>query len=262
MRSCHHAPLRRAFVSHAALLLSLCFTVACADSTDDESRGEGTADAAEPRTRAADPKSADEIVRDVRATFGVLAEPARYEGNPIVDAAHERTGLEVTIPASAKDALRVAHPAGDVTVAVELLGATDHGVAASASGHAVYAGGGPSGSDVLIAPGQNGVEDFVLFAKPGGGEIRYRITPTGVRSLRLVANTLELLDAAWLTEDPRSGPVCRGRVGRAPSQRASRSRAAPSTAICARRGAARSSRSTAPAASWSSATTRRSRIRP
>lgn len=192
MRSCHHALLRRAFVSQAAILLPLCFTAACADSTDAESRGESApgADVAP----SVDAKSADQIVRDVRATYGVLAEAGRFDGASKIEAAHERTGLDVTIPASAKDALLIAHPAGDVSVAVELVGATDRAVEASGSGHAVYAGAGPRGSDVILAPGPNGVEDFVLFAESAGGVLRYRITPEGVRSLRLVENTLELLD--------------------------------------------------------------------
>jgi len=104
------------------------------------------------------------------------------------------TGGAVHLPATADGAVRIEHQG--VGVAVRLSGA--RAVAGQlADGVVVYPGGAPEGGDVFQRVDATGTEDFVRFDHPPPrGELRYALTLAGVAGLRLVDDTLELLDAS------------------------------------------------------------------
>jgi RHS repeat-associated protein len=112
------------------------------------------------------------------------------------DAAAERKLARVTLPAKANAAVHIEDAGSGVTVDVSLKGA----VAADAQavdGYVVYPAALASGAAVLQRPLPGGVEDFVSFtARPAAAEVAYDVAPgKEVSGLRLVGNTLELLDA-------------------------------------------------------------------
>ncbi|MBK7581172.1 MAG: hypothetical protein IPI67_13270 [Myxococcales bacterium] len=61
----------------------------------------------------------------------------------------------------------------------------------------LYDGGGPSGGALLMRVSPGALEDFVVFeTAPDEPEVRYSVKLHRVAGLRMVANTLELIDAA------------------------------------------------------------------
>ncbi len=112
------------------------------------------------------------------------------------DVAHLAPAQEqwLTLPADARG--EVVLRARGVRVAFALAGAQ---AAARSDGDGVahYPGGGPEGSDLWLRVLPEGVEDYVRFAeRPASEALRYRLDVRQVAGLRLVANTLELLDHA------------------------------------------------------------------
>jgi hypothetical protein len=89
------------------------------------------------------------------------------------------------------------------SIAVTLAGARDV-VGAEAAGYVVYAHAHASGATLLHRALPEGAEDFVSFdERPNVPAIAYQLAlGENVRGLRLVANTLEMLDA--ISETGRS----------------------------------------------------------
>ncbi len=115
----------------------------------------------------------------------------RYRGTPL---SRVRLPQRASAGFHLEDARVSANP---VTVDVELGGARD--VAADAGdGYLVFRGALGDGADLVHRPSGNGVEDFVRFeARPEVEELRYTVSlGSAVAGLRLVSNTLELVDAS------------------------------------------------------------------
>jgi hypothetical protein len=103
-------------------------------------------------------------------------------------------GVAIAFPRDARGA--VTFDTGTMRLGVTLLGA-DESRAESASGYVVYRDAFGRGGHVLHRPSATGDEDFVLLeSAPADSSVRYSVSlGAGVAGLRLVANTLELLDA-------------------------------------------------------------------
>lgn len=102
----------------------------------------------------------------------------------------------VDLPVRARGAFRLADEKSGLTVDVTLSGTTD-ATRESAEGFVVYRHGHDSGADWLHRPTADGTEDYLAFERaPSTEEVTYDVTlGAGVAGLRLVANTLEMLDA-------------------------------------------------------------------
>jgi len=171
--------------------------------SSDSSEGESAERSLGPQSSGPSGQSADEALELVRSRFGVLLEPGQTMlAGSAGDNASGALSAAVRMPDTAEAAVEIAHPSTGVSVSFELLGASA-APAQDVDGHRFFAGGGPvagvSGqrSHVFLRRTSRGVEDFVQFdAPPAGGELRYRFAPRNVRALRLVGDTLELLDAS------------------------------------------------------------------
>ncbi len=112
-------------------------------------------------------------------------------------AAGEAKPANVTLPAQSTGALHLEDAATGVAVDVTLQGAL--AVAGQvADGFVVYPAAHASGADVLQRPVVGGTEDYLAFnSKPQSTQISYGVTlGAGAAALRLVANTLEVLDSS------------------------------------------------------------------
>jgi hypothetical protein len=119
--------------------------------------------------------------------YGDVIQPMRGVGA-------QTDALAIEFP---RDARRpVTFEIGAVRVGVTLIGA-DESRAEAASGYVVYRDAFGRGSHVLHRPSADGDEDFMLLeTAPSDSTVRYAISlGQGVAGLRLVANTLEILDA-------------------------------------------------------------------
>ncbi len=112
-----------------------------------------------------------------------------------VAAGESRPG-KVTLPAQATGAVHLEDSATAVAVDVTLQGALAV-TGQVVDGFVVYPSSHTSGAHVLQHPVVAGTEDYLAFeSKPSSPQISYALTPgTGAAALRLVANTLEVLDA-------------------------------------------------------------------
>ncbi len=108
----------------------------------------------------------------------------------------EPTRARVTLPMLASAAVRVEDAGSGAGVDVSLRGASSSS-AQTVDGHVVYPEALAGGATLIQRPLASGVEDFVNFeTRPAKPELTYDISPSkGVSGLRLVDNTLELLDA-------------------------------------------------------------------
>lgn len=128
------------------------------------------------------------IVERARERFGFVSSP------------EERTvktseRVENVLPAVASGTFEVTHDVSSVGAAFSLIGTTAV-QRADVDGTAVYPGGGPGGSDILVRASDRGVEDYVVLnAPPQNDELVYRFTTHNARALRLVGGVLEILDA-------------------------------------------------------------------
>lgn len=105
-----------------------------------------------------------------------------------------RAQADVALPREANADARVADQGSGVAVRFRLEGARA-AVGSVASGLVVYPGAGPDGGDVVQRPTAAGTEDYVVIQRrPSAPELRYSFQPEQASGLRLVANTLELLD--------------------------------------------------------------------
>ena len=140
----------------------------------------------------------------VRASHGSATLPAgdassfrRVAGGlrPQFTAAAVTPATRVLLPARSDGAVRLEDVATGAAVAVTLEGGRDV-APLMASGYLVYRRGHASGATVLHRASPAGVEDWLSFdERPATPEVTYRLAlGAGVAGLRLVENTLELLD--------------------------------------------------------------------
>ena len=104
---------------------------------------------------------------------------------------------DVELPELSSGTVRVVDQRTGTGVRFTMRGATSARVAV-VDGYAVYPGGHAAGADVIHRATPEGTEDFLLFSeRPTVEEVVYDIGLDGVvAGLRLVSNTLEMLDAA------------------------------------------------------------------
>lgn len=116
---------------------------------------------------------------------------------PVLPAPHagQRT-TTVELAARANAPTRITDDGSGLRLAFSLEGASD-ALVAVADGIAIRAGAAPSGGDLLHRVDRHGIEDLAFYERaPAMEELRYRVDVTGAAGLRLVARTLEFLDAA------------------------------------------------------------------
>jgi hypothetical protein len=142
----------------------------------------------------------DALRRRFPAVFGAAAAPhVRFEraldGGLVARVTADDKAATVELPAHADGPARVTDDASKKSARFSLVGAASVD-AAVAGDVAIYAGAAPSGGDVVHRVSAAGTEDFVVFdAAPAREELRYHLDAGGFAGLRLVAGTLELLDA-------------------------------------------------------------------
>ena len=101
----------------------------------------------------------------------------------------------VALPVRACDSVRLEDDTSHVAVSFRLRGASN--AAATTAGGIVLYPGAFAGVDVLHRVHAEGTEDYVVFEqRPAKEEVAYDVDVSRVAGLRLVSNTLELLDAA------------------------------------------------------------------
>ncbi len=107
-----------------------------------------------------------------------------------------RQGLDVRLPVHANGETRLSDRSSGVAVRVRLEGAGTSAPAALGSGIVVYEHATPGGATILVRATRTAVEDYVVFdARPEREAVVYSVQLEQVAGLRLVASTLELLDA-------------------------------------------------------------------
>jgi hypothetical protein len=128
-----------------------------------------------------------------RARFAREAQwlvPVQDDGKPL------QTGAELALPARASGAFRLKARGSQLALSARLRETRD--VAGEpADGYVVYPNAGPSGSTLLHRATDEGTEDYLTFERaPSAPEVSYQVELSAqVAGLRLVSNTLELLDA-------------------------------------------------------------------
>jgi hypothetical protein len=105
----------------------------------------------------------------------------------------ESAPARVLLPLRGDAALLISDESTGVSAAVALEGASNAPLSVTDS-LASYPGAAPGGGDIVLRIDAGGVEDHVVVQQPGDASLRYRVALTGVAGLRLVENTLELLD--------------------------------------------------------------------
>lgn len=140
-------------------------------------------------------------IRALAGQFPRAVAPAAVERFDVVDggglrpAPRARDALDIELPAGAAGQVRLADPASGVAVAFSLEGAAPVPAVVS-GGYVLYPAAAPSGGDILHRVAPSGTEDLVHFVHaPARPELRYRVDVTRVAGLRLLQNTLEVLDA-------------------------------------------------------------------
>jgi RHS repeat-associated protein len=103
----------------------------------------------------------------------------------------------VRFPARATGQVRLEDAASGTRVGVTLVGGRD-AAAEAADGYVIYRGAHLSGASLLHHALPEGTEDLLAFeARPGAAHVEYEIAlEDGVSGLRLVSNTLEMVDSA------------------------------------------------------------------
>lgn len=102
----------------------------------------------------------------------------------------------IDLPRRGDGAVRLTDDASGLQIAFALEGAAP-APAVIDSGLALYPEAAPGGGDVIHLPSASGTEDLVHFERaPAKEELVYRVDIGRAAGLRLVASTLELLDAA------------------------------------------------------------------
>lgn len=137
---------------------------------------------------------------------GRLVPKQRAKARVHVDASLPRT-------ADAPVEIREVSSAFSTRIALSGAGAVQ---AEIADGYAVYPKAYKGQADILTRPSAEGVEDFVLFPRePEDRELRYTVTlGSSIVSVRLVANTVELLDKAGTPRLRMQAPWAVDRAGK------------------------------------------------
>ena len=127
-----------------------------------------------------------------------LADAFRVADGKLVPdfATREPEALGVTLPKRSASFVELVDRASSTRVTVSYAKAHDV-EALTADGYAVYPGAHESGATVIYAPRPDGFEDYVSFEnRPSTPVVMYELGLShGVGGLRLVENTLEILDA-------------------------------------------------------------------
>jgi hypothetical protein len=104
--------------------------------------------------------------------------------------------LRVRVPAHASGWTRISHASGSPAVEFRLHDATD-AAATLANGLLLYSNGAPEGGSLLVRLTPRSIEDYVVFERPPpSSALEYSLRLHGVAGLRLVSNTLEIIDDA------------------------------------------------------------------
>jgi hypothetical protein len=123
------------------------------------------------------------------------------------------SNVDVWVPRRASDAFGLRDRTSGISVEARLVGARP-AMAGVADGLAVYDGAGPTGGSVLHRLIDGGTEDYVTFeSEPATPELAYDVSLSGVAGLRLVDNTLELVDASSVPRFRISPPYVVGARG-------------------------------------------------
>lgn len=155
------------------------------------SSGETSSDAPQRALPGSDPsaeESSAALARSIRARFpAAFAQPAAPASGP--------AEAKVTLPSSAKQPFRLRDRASKIEIGVALEGAAD--VEATRDGDLVlFERAAPGDGDLVHRIVPEGVEDLVHFAaRPSLEKVSYVIEIGTAAGLRLVSNTLEVLDA-------------------------------------------------------------------
>lgn len=109
--------------------------------------------------------------------------------------AHPRTA-RLELPARADGAVTVTDETSGKSARFTLRGASRSAAAVADRGIVLYRAGAPAGGDIVHRAGPSGTEDFIAFdAAPPREAIAYDVDVSAFAGLRLVAGTLEMLDA-------------------------------------------------------------------
>ena len=102
----------------------------------------------------------------------------------------------VLLPAQARDPIRLEDSASGASIDATLAGAREVS-AQTADGYLIYRHGHSSGATVLHRVSPTGVEDYLSFdTRPLAAAVNYALKiRSGIAGLRVVDNTLEMLDA-------------------------------------------------------------------
>jgi len=127
---------------------------------------------------------------------------------------HERVTARVLLPERSTAPLRIEDPRTGMRVGVTLEGARE-AVPQAADGYLVYVRGHISGATVLHRALPSGSEDLLAFPeRPKTPAVVYRVAVgQGVGGLRLIENTLEMLDAGGAPRLRVSSPYVVGADG-------------------------------------------------
>ena len=154
---------------------------------------------------------AQNALRRVRAEFEAPREGTPFEKLLYPSTMHarfERIGDKIAVhrsdatavlglPLQADGEASVADARSGIAVQFHMLGANAHSGAAVSEDVAAYPNAAPGGGDVLRRTLRDGVEDFVVVARQlEEPQVSYQIDVGGTAGLRLVANTLEFMDAS------------------------------------------------------------------
>jgi hypothetical protein len=167
-------------------------------------------------SEAARPREASDA--DTRSVLSALFErhhlPLAGNRRPVaLGAARPGSELDVAMPARANAALRISEPGSGVAASIALVGARD--VAGETDGDFVlYRNGTADGAAIVTRRTASGVEDYVeLDAAPRSGRVDYELELEAGGGLRLIGDTLELVDATGAPRIRVSPPYLVGADG-------------------------------------------------
>jgi hypothetical protein len=155
---------------------------------------------------------------DARSSLAALFERHRLSFAPartvaLLGGARPHAELDVAVPARASAGLRVSEPLSGVAASVELIGARD--VPGEADGDFVlYRHATAEGAAIVTRKTPSGVEDYVeLLGTPPGGTVDYELRLEAGVGLRLIDDTLELVDPSGTPRVRVSPPYLVGADG-------------------------------------------------
>jgi hypothetical protein len=187
-----------------ALWLAVSIVAGVASGCRGNNADVGTHDSGEAELVAASPK-ARATLSSLRGRAGSPLPNGVADGfravvgglKPQFGAGADKLSARVLLPLRATEPLHIEDATTDTSVDVQMAGIRD-AAAEVADGYVVYRNAHESEATVLHRAGPDGVEDFISFeTRPSVSEIEYDLAlGLGVSGLRLVAGTLEILDAS------------------------------------------------------------------